>query len=75
MSRPGGRRTGRSARSLPRVNRLADVYNALSVLHQVPIGGEGLSSTANELLAHLHGAEHELLVATRLIGSPTGAAH
>ena len=28
---------------LPRVNRLTDIYNALSVLHQVPIGGEDLS--------------------------------
>ena len=28
---------------LPRVNRLTDVYNAVSVLHQVPLGGEDLS--------------------------------
>jgi len=28
---------------LPRVNRLTDVYNALSVLHQVPLGGEDLA--------------------------------
>jgi len=28
---------------LPRVNRLADVYNAVSVLHAVPIGGEDLA--------------------------------
>ena len=27
---------------LPRVNRLTDVYNAMSVLHQVPLGGEDL---------------------------------
>ncbi len=27
---------------LPRVNRLTDVYNAVSVLHQVPLGGEDL---------------------------------
>lgn len=27
---------------LPRVNRLTDVYNALSVLHAVPVGGEDL---------------------------------
>lgn len=27
---------------LPRVNRLTDVYNAISVLHQVPLGGEDL---------------------------------
>lgn len=28
---------------LPRTNRLTDIYNALSVLHQIPIGGEDLS--------------------------------
>jgi DNA/RNA-binding domain of Phe-tRNA-synthetase-like protein len=28
---------------LPRVNRLTDVYNAISVLHQVPLGGEDLT--------------------------------
>ncbi|TWE13066.1 B3/B4 domain-containing protein [Rudaeicoccus suwonensis] len=28
---------------LPRVNRLTDVYNAISVLHQLPLGGEDLS--------------------------------
>jgi DNA/RNA-binding domain of Phe-tRNA-synthetase-like protein len=28
---------------LPRVNRLTDLYNAVSVLHQVPLGGEDLS--------------------------------
>ena len=27
---------------LPRVNRLTDIYNAVSVLHQVPLGGEDL---------------------------------
>ena len=27
----------------PRVNRLTDVYNAISVLHQVPLGGEDLT--------------------------------
>lgn len=27
---------------LPRVNRLTDLYNALSVLHQIPLGGEDL---------------------------------
>ena len=33
----------RAATGLPRVNRLTDVYNAVSVLHQVPLGGEDLS--------------------------------
>jgi DNA/RNA-binding domain of Phe-tRNA-synthetase-like protein len=32
----------RAASGLPRVNRLADLYNAVSVLHQVPLGGEDL---------------------------------
>jgi DNA/RNA-binding domain of Phe-tRNA-synthetase-like protein len=27
---------------LPRINGLTDLYNAISVLHQVPIGGEDL---------------------------------
>jgi len=28
---------------LPRINRLADLYNAVSVLHEVPVGGEDLA--------------------------------
>jgi DNA/RNA-binding domain of Phe-tRNA-synthetase-like protein len=32
----------RATSGLPRVNRLTDTYNALSVLHQVPLGGEDL---------------------------------
>jgi DNA/RNA-binding domain of Phe-tRNA-synthetase-like protein len=28
---------------LPRVNRLTDMYNAVSVLHQIPLGGEDLT--------------------------------
>jgi DNA/RNA-binding domain of Phe-tRNA-synthetase-like protein len=28
---------------LPRVNRLTDLYNAVSVLHQIPLGGEDLA--------------------------------
>jgi DNA/RNA-binding domain of Phe-tRNA-synthetase-like protein len=32
----------RTATGLPRVNRLVDVYNALSVMHSVPVGGEDL---------------------------------
>ena len=32
--------TRRAPAGLPRVNRLTDLYNAMSVLHQVPIGGE-----------------------------------
>jgi DNA/RNA-binding domain of Phe-tRNA-synthetase-like protein len=33
----------RAAPGLPRVNRLTDLYNAVSVLHQVPLGGEDLT--------------------------------
>src|SRR6478609_7909995 len=33
----------RAASGLPRVNRLTDLYNAVSVLHQVPVGGEDLT--------------------------------
>lgn len=36
----------RAASGLPRVNRLTDIYNAISVLHQVPVGGEDLSAYA-----------------------------
>ncbi|WP_309066819.1 B3/B4 domain-containing protein [Microbacterium sp.] len=34
--------TRRAAHALPRVNALTDAYNAVSVLHQIPIGGEDL---------------------------------
>ncbi|KAL6691182.1 Phenylalanyl-tRNA synthetase [Trichoderma pleuroticola] len=34
--------TRRAEGDLPRVNRLTDIYNAISVKHQVPIGGEDL---------------------------------
>ena len=33
----------RAAAGLPRVNRLTDLYNAVSVLHQIPVGGEDLT--------------------------------
>ena len=33
----------RSEAGLPRVNRLTDIYNAVSVLHQIPLGGEDLT--------------------------------
>lgn len=33
----------RAADGLPRVNRLTDLYNAVSVLHQIPLGGEDLT--------------------------------
>jgi DNA/RNA-binding domain of Phe-tRNA-synthetase-like protein len=33
----------RAGAGLPRVNRLTDTYNAISVLHQIPLGGEDLT--------------------------------
>ncbi len=36
----------RTASGLPRVNRLTDLYNAVSVLHRLPVGGEDLSRYA-----------------------------
>lgn len=33
----------RAVSGLPRVNRLTDLYNAVSVLHQIPLGGEDLA--------------------------------
>lgn len=38
--------TRRAPQGLPRVNRLTDLYNAISVLHQLPIGGEDLARYA-----------------------------
>ena len=32
----------RAEGGLPRMNRLTDIYNAISVIHQVPLGGEDL---------------------------------
>ncbi|KAH8427055.1 B3/B4 domain-containing protein [Aspergillus melleus] len=34
--------TRRAEAGLPRVNRLTDIYNAISVKHQIPFGGEDL---------------------------------
>jgi len=36
----------RAASGLPRVNRLTDIYNAVSVQHQIPVGGEDLTRYA-----------------------------
>jgi DNA/RNA-binding domain of Phe-tRNA-synthetase-like protein len=50
--------TRRAAAGLPRVNRLTDIYNALSVLHQVPVGGEDLARYAGSpRLVRATGAE------------------
>ncbi len=37
----------RAESGLPRVNRLTDLYNAVSVLHQTPLGGEDLARYAS----------------------------
>jgi DNA/RNA-binding domain of Phe-tRNA-synthetase-like protein len=36
-------RRARSDSGLPRINPLVDLYNAISILHRVPIGGEDLA--------------------------------
>ena len=36
----------RADAGLPHVNRLTDLYNAISVLHQIPVGGEDLTRYA-----------------------------
>jgi DNA/RNA-binding domain of Phe-tRNA-synthetase-like protein len=44
---------------LPRVNRLTDLYNAVSVLHQIPLGGEDLARyTSAPRLIRAAGTEH-----------------
>ncbi|OUM42718.1 B3/B4 domain-containing protein [Arthrobacter sedimenti] len=48
----------RAASGLPRVNRLTDIYNAVSVLHQVPLGGEDLTGyTGSPRLIRATGVE------------------
>ena len=48
----------RAASGLPRVNRLTDLYNAVSVLHQLPLGGEDLTRyTGAPRLVRATGAE------------------
>lgn len=36
----------RTESGLPRVNRLTDIYNAISVIHRIPLGGEDLDRYA-----------------------------
>lgn len=48
----------RAETGLPRVNRLTDLYNAVSVLHQIPLGGEDLNRYAGSpRLTRANGAE------------------
>nr|WP_084328150.1 phenylalanine--tRNA ligase beta subunit-related protein [Intrasporangium oryzae] len=48
----------RAGDGLPRLNPLTDIYNAVSVLHQVPVGGEDLARyTGYPRLVRATGAE------------------
>jgi DNA/RNA-binding domain of Phe-tRNA-synthetase-like protein len=48
----------RAESGLPRVNRLTDLYNAVSVIHQIPLGGEDLALYSGPpRLARATGAE------------------
>jgi len=48
----------RTVSGLPRVNRLTDLYNAVSVLHQIPLGGEDLTRyTGAPRLVRANGTE------------------
>jgi DNA/RNA-binding domain of Phe-tRNA-synthetase-like protein len=43
---------------LPRINRLVDLYNAVSVTHAIPVGGEDLDAIAGPVtLMHAAGSE------------------
>jgi DNA/RNA-binding domain of Phe-tRNA-synthetase-like protein len=43
---------------LPRINRLVDLYNAVSVAHAIPVGGEDLDAVAGPVtLMHAAGSE------------------
>lgn len=51
--------TRRAGEGLPRVNALTDIYNAVSVLHQVPLGGEDLAGYVGPArLVRAAGDEH-----------------
>lgn len=60
--------TRRAEAGLPRVNRLTDTYNALSVLHQVPLGGEDLHRYSGA--AHLVRATGDEVFDTTAGGEP-----
>jgi DNA/RNA-binding domain of Phe-tRNA-synthetase-like protein len=47
----------RAESGLPRVDRLTDYYNAVSVLHQIPLGGEDLTRYAGPRLVRVTGDE------------------
>ncbi|KAF2872349.1 Phenylalanyl-tRNA synthetase [Massariosphaeria phaeospora] len=48
----------RAEGGLPRVNRLTDIYNAISIKHQIPLGGEDLDKySGHPLLVQATGQE------------------
>lgn len=50
--------TRRASKGLPRINRLTDIYNAICVTHQVPIGGEDIDQyTSSPRLLRAEGTE------------------
>lgn len=57
-----------SESGLPRINALVDIYNAISVLHQVPIGGEDLDRYHGPARLHLAQGHEPFL--TNADGSP-----
>lgn len=60
--------TRRAGDGLPRINPLTDIYNAVSVRHQVPIGGEDLDAYVGAArLVRATGDEH---FATVVSGEP-----
>ena len=59
----------RAGAGLPRVNRLTDIYNAISVLHQIPLGGEDLTRYSGP--PHLIRAAGTEPFETTIDGEPT----
>jgi DNA/RNA-binding domain of Phe-tRNA-synthetase-like protein len=59
----------RAKNGLPRVNRLTDIYNAISIKHQIPLGGEDLDKyDGSPILTRATGREQ---FQTFSIGKPT----
>ncbi|KAK7184260.1 B3/B4 tRNA-binding domain-containing protein [Paraphaeosphaeria sporulosa] len=57
---------------LPRVNRLTDIYNAISVKHQIPLGGEDLDkySGAPFLVRAKGGEKFEMKAGGEVVNEP-----
>lgn len=60
--------TRRAENGLPRINMVADIYNAISVLHQVPAGGEDLDLYSGS--ASLTRASGDEMFETMVEGKP-----